>query len=61
MLHPEAKIPQMNINFEIIDQAGKYYKIQKISSLNEPALREDNCFELMFHVILDNYPPEKTS
>lgn len=59
MLHPEAKVPQTTMDFQIIDQEGKSYKVQKISLANKPTQGEHNCFELVFQFMLEQLPPGK--
>jgi VWFA-related protein len=57
MLHPEAKVPQTTMNFEIIDAGGKSEKIQQIYLVNKPIQKEDGCFELMFNCMVGEKPP----
>jgi VWFA-related protein len=57
MLHPEAKVPQTTMNFEIIDAEGKSEKIQKIYLANKPIQKEGGCFELTFNCMVGEKPP----
>jgi VWFA-related protein len=57
MLHAETKVPQTSMDFEIVYPDGSISKIQKIELVNKPAQGENNCFELLFNVIVDNHPP----
>jgi VWFA-related protein len=57
MLHPETKVPQTRMDFEIVYPDGSFSKIQKVALVNKPAQAENNCFELLFNVIVDNHPP----
>jgi VWFA-related protein len=57
MLHPEAKIPQTTMNFEIIDLQGNTEKLQKISLISRPTQGKDDCFELFFQCIIEGKPP----
>jgi len=57
MLHPEAKIPQTTMNFEIIDLQGNSEKLQKISLMSRPTQGQGGCFELYFQCIIEGKPP----
>jgi VWFA-related protein len=57
MLHPETKAPQTRMDFELVYPDGSFSKIQKVALVNKPAQAENNCFELLFNVIVDSHPP----
>jgi VWFA-related protein len=57
MRHPQTKAPQSRMDFEIVYPDGSFSKIQKISLVNKPTQGENNCFELLFNVIVDSHPP----
>jgi VWFA-related protein len=57
MRHPQTKAPQSRMDFEIAYADGSFSKIQKISLVNKPTQGENNCFELLFNVIVDSHPP----
>jgi VWFA-related protein len=57
MRHPQTKAPQTRMDFEIVYPDGSFSKIQKVALVNKPTMGENNCFELLFNVIVDNHPP----
>jgi VWFA-related protein len=57
MLQPETKVPQTRMDFALVYPDGSLSKIQQIALVNKPAQSENNCFELLFNLIIDNHPP----
>jgi len=55
-LHPTAKIPQTDMKFEVVDNAGVSYKAVQIVSIT-PFQKEPNLFELLFQYELKSIPP----
>lgn len=47
-LHPETKIPQIEITFETIDQKGNLKVLEDINLVKKPARVEPNAFEFLF-------------
>jgi VWFA-related protein len=57
MLHPETKVPQTRMDFAIVYPDGSFSEIKNIALVNKPKQTDNNCFELLFNVIVDNHPP----
>jgi len=57
-LHPETKVPQIQMKFEAIGSSGKVYPIMRIRLVKKPVQIEPNVYELLLQFVVDYLPPD---
>jgi len=55
-LHPQTKIPQTEMSFEVVDMEGKITPLRDVGLIQNPAQVEPGVFDLLFQTYLRNLP-----
>ncbi|MCP2518820.1 VWA domain-containing protein [Candidatus Aminicenantes bacterium AC-335-A11] len=55
--HPEAKIPQTQMKFEVIDDSGHTIPVTKIDFVDKPKYEKPNAYKILLKFKLENLEP----
>jgi hypothetical protein len=56
-IHPQAKIPQTEMRFDVVDAEGKSNLLKRVGLVNKPKQLEPGVYDFLFHVNLGDLSP----